>query len=54
MYIQKVKLNGKEYTKNYISHDDIMNGGIIEFEMGNSPNMTWGVDLKDCPPALIK
>lgn len=53
-YIQKVKLNGKEYTKNYISHDDIMNGGIIEFEMGNSPNMTWGVDLKDCPPALIK
>ena len=53
-YIQKVKFNGKEYTKNYISHDDIMNGGIIEFEMGNSPNMTWGVDLKDCPPALIK
>ncbi len=52
-YIQKVKLNGKEYTKNYISHDDIMNGGIIEFEMGNYPSMTWGVDINDCPPKLI-
>lgn len=53
-YIQKVKFNGKEYTKNYISHDDIMNGGIIEFEMGNSPNMTWGGRFKGLSTSFNK
>jgi len=33
-YIRKVTLNGKEYDKMYITHDDIMNGGEIIFEMG--------------------
>jgi len=33
MYIKSVKMNGKVYKKLYISHADIMNGGILEFEM---------------------
>lgn len=42
-YIQSVKLNGQEYTKSYILHSDIMNGGLLEFEMGSKPNTSWGV-----------
>lgn len=42
-YIQSVKLNGKEYTKSYILHSDIMNGGNLEFEMGSKPNTSWGI-----------
>lgn len=34
-YVQSVKLNGKEYDKLYITHTDIVQGGILEFFMGN-------------------
>jgi predicted alpha-1,2-mannosidase len=43
-YIQSVKLNGKAYTKTYITQDDIMQGGKLEFVMGNKPNYKWGVN----------
>ena len=33
-YIRKVTLNGAEYDKRYITHDDIMKGGELVFEMG--------------------
>ena len=42
IYIQSVKLNGEAYTNNYLSHSDILKGGIIEFDMGSTPNMKWG------------
>lgn len=38
IYIQKIILNGKPYKKNYITHQDIVNGGVIEFFMGKKPN----------------
>ena len=37
IYIRSMKLNGKKYTKNYITHQDIMNGGTLEFVMTASP-----------------
>jgi len=43
-YIQSVKLNGREYSKTYILHSDIINGGQIEFVMGGQPNIHWGVN----------
>ena len=36
-YIQSVALNGKPYRKPWISHSDIMEGGILELTMGNTP-----------------
>ena len=38
IYIQKIILNGKPYKKNYITHNDIVSGGTIEFFMGDKPN----------------
>ena len=38
IYVQSVKLNGVPYTKAYITHEDIMNGGELLFEMGTKPN----------------
>jgi predicted alpha-1,2-mannosidase len=37
-YIKSVKLNGKPYTKAFISHEDIMNGGEMTYEMSSKPN----------------
>lgn len=33
-YIRGVRLNGKRYDRMYITHDDIMRGGTLEFDMG--------------------
>lgn len=42
IYIQSAKLNDKEYSKSYITHKDITEGGTLEFTMGNQPNKNWG------------
>ena len=42
IYIQRVELNGEEFNKISISHQDIMNGGVLKFYMGNLPNYKYG------------
>lgn len=37
-YIQEVKLNGQKLGRSYIAHQEIMDGGILEFTMGALPN----------------
>lgn len=37
-YVKSVKLNGRPYTKGYITQQDLMDGGILTFEMVSSPN----------------
>ncbi|NCD69746.1 GH92 family glycosyl hydrolase [Mucilaginibacter agri] len=54
VYIQSATLNGKPYTHNWISHKDIMNGGVLHFEMGDKPNMQRGLALEDKPFSLSK
>jgi len=50
VYIQSVKLNGKTYNKTYITQDNIVKGGELEFVMASKPNYKWGIDKKDIPP----
>ena len=37
-YIQSGTLNGKNLDKNFITYDDMWNGGILSFQMGPQPN----------------
>lgn len=39
IYVQSVKIDGKPYDKTYITHEQIMNGATVEFEMGSKPNI---------------
>ncbi len=39
IYIQNILLNGKPYNLNYITHQQIMEGATITFEMGNTPKV---------------
>jgi putative alpha-1,2-mannosidase len=32
-YIKAMKLNGEDYKKFYLAHEDIVKGGILELEM---------------------
>jgi len=49
LYIQSASLNGKPYTKSYLKHEDIMNGGEIIFQMGTVPNKDWATAEVDRP-----
>ncbi|MGQ8338237.1 GH92 family glycosyl hydrolase [Sunxiuqinia sp. A32] len=43
-YIQSARLNGQSINRPWIKHTEIMNGGVLELEMGNRPNKNWGTD----------
>ncbi|KAI8950335.1 alpha-1,2-mannosidase-like protein [Xylaria longipes] len=51
MYIQSAKLNGKPYTRNWITHDFFVNGGVLEFVLGPTES-EWGTQKEDLPPSL--
>ena len=53
-YIQDMKVNGQEYTKNYITHATLQNGGTIDYVMGNKPNMNRGITPEDAPYSFSK
>ena len=41
IYIQSVKVDGRPYDKSYITHEQIMAGATVEFEMGDQPGPVW-------------
>src|SRR5690606_38036435 len=40
IYIQTITLNGEKIDRNYITHKEIMAGGELVFNIGNTPNKT--------------
>lgn len=52
-FIQSATLNGKPYTRTWITHEDITAGGTLEFNMGPKPNKAWGADEEDRPKSNI-
>jgi predicted alpha-1,2-mannosidase len=54
VYIQSASLNGSTYTKNFLTHADLLNGGVLKFEMSNKPNQQRGLGLDDKPFSLTK
>jgi predicted alpha-1,2-mannosidase len=49
LYIQDLKMNGREYTKNFLNHADLMKGAVIDIKMGPEPNKNRGIDDSDFP-----
>ena len=48
-YIQSVHWNGRAYSKVWISHAELVQGGHLVFELGPRPNPAYGSALKDQP-----
>ncbi|EDM35491.1 alpha-1,2-mannosidase [Pedobacter sp. BAL39] len=48
-YVQSMQLNGKDYTKNYLTHGDFQKGANISFEMSATPNKNRGIQESDLP-----
>jgi putative alpha-1,2-mannosidase len=49
MYVQRLELNGKAYTRSWIHHNDLLKGGTLKFVMGSQPNKSFGAEEKDRP-----
>lgn len=49
IYVQAASLNGQPYTKNWIAHSEMMQGGEFRQTMGSAPNKTKGVSPADYP-----
>lgn len=48
-YIQSATLNGEPLERIYITHEEVMSGGEIVFDMGASPNKIWATGEKANP-----
>lgn len=48
-YIKNMKVNGKNYTRNYLTHDQLMKGIKIQYQMDAVPNKMRGINEADAP-----
>ena len=48
-YIKRMTLDGKEYTRNYLEHNRLMQGCRIHFVMSETPNTKRATALTDAP-----
>lgn len=51
-YIHAVTLNGKVHPQNWISFNDIRNGGYLRLTLDAKPDALWGSRPEDAPPSL--
>lgn len=49
-YIRSAKLNGRSYTRSWITHEFFMKGGLLELTVGETEG-SWGMGEGDLPPS---
>jgi hypothetical protein len=54
IYIQSIKLDGENYTKSYITYDDIKDGGNLEIVLSSNPNKNFGAAPEDIPFSIVE
>ena len=52
-YVQSLKLNGRLINRSYISHSELTEGGILEFEMGATPLLERDKWISGSPESKI-
>ncbi|MBK9338444.1 MAG: GH92 family glycosyl hydrolase [Lewinellaceae bacterium] len=52
-YIQRAYRNGQPWTKTWFTHEDLLQGGELRFDMTDKPS-EWGKNTADCPVAAIE
>ena len=54
VFIESVLLNGKAWNNSFINFEDIQAGGVLEFDMNNTPNKKWASGVENTPYSLSK
>ncbi len=53
-YIRSIRINGRPYSKLYLTHSQLTNGVILEFDMSDKPNKSRGLNISDKPYSMTK
>ena len=53
-YINTIVVNGKKYDQNYFTHEQILKGANIKFNMSVTPNLTRGISDQAQPYSFSK
>ena len=53
-YIDAMTFRGKNYTKNYFEHFDLIKGGTVKVRMSDHPNLSRGTSEDDLPYSFSK
>lgn len=53
-YVKTMTVNGRSYTKNYLTHEMLINGAVINYKMDNLPNKSRGIEKDDQPYSFSK
>nr|WP_246474199.1 GH92 family glycosyl hydrolase [Arenibacter arenosicollis] len=51
-YVNALTLNGKAYSKNWLSHQELVQGAVLNFDMSDTPNKNRGTKTEDFPFSL--
>ncbi|MEN8157648.1 MAG: GH92 family glycosyl hydrolase, partial [Bacteroidota bacterium] len=52
-YIQLARLNGEILDRPWFTHEELLQGAILELEMGPTPNREWGAAPGAAPPSQL-
>lgn len=52
-YIQSIQFNGQPQSKVWLRHADVIKGGTLELQMGDTPNQALGSKPEDFPPSAL-
>lgn len=53
-YVKNVNLNGKTLERLYLTHEELMQGGVLRFEMDTTPNLQRGLQPEDKPYSMTR
>jgi predicted alpha-1,2-mannosidase len=51
-YVTSLKVNGKPYDFNWLSHKSLLNGAVLNFDMSATPNKQRGTKAADVPYSM--
>lgn len=49
IYVDQLKINGKDHSKNWLDHFELLKGAKLKFEMADQPNLKRGIKDSDEP-----
>lgn len=54
LYVKSLNVNNQPYSRNWLSHKDLLQGAVLDFKMSNQPNKDRGSQEKDFPYSMSK
>lgn len=54
LYVKSLNVNLQPYSKNWLSHKELMKGAVLDFNMTDQPNKERGSQEKDFPYSMSK